>query len=417
MISLKGLVAVIMTASTLLFSAGCEQQSTGLEVSSKAVYNKDDYKKIISANNALGFQLLREVDEDQNGNTFISPMSVFMALSIVYNGADGQTKEEIAHALQLKEIDVNDLNQANTSLMSMLHKNAEQVHLNVANSVWLNSNYQFQNSFSKKVNDYFNADVQEIPGTDSQFAKKINEWVKASTNNKIDQIVDGPVHQNVAAMLINAIYFKGQWTHKFEKKNTAYRSFYLEDGTKKEVQLMKLDKKLAYLENNHFQAVSLPYGNNEEMSMNVFLPKDDLNIEDFKKLLTNEHWQQWKSGFVNKQGTILLPKFQLAYEVVLNDALQKLGMNEAFTTNANFSKMIKENDQVFLNEVKQKTVIDVSEEGTEAAAATSVKVKTGGEPSAPFYMEVNRPFFVAITDNTTGTILFMGTIANPHVGK
>lgn len=416
-ISLKRLVGVMIIVSFLLITAGCRQQSSGLEVSGNAVYGEDDYKRIVSANNRLGFQLLTEVSEDAHGNSLISPMSLFMALSILYNGADDQTKLEIANALQVKGIAVDELNEANASLMSMLHQNSKQVQLNVANSVWLNDKYQFQKGFSGKVSDYLNAEVQGIDVTDSRSVKKINDWVKKSTNNKINQMVQGPLSTDLAAILINALYFNGQWTNEFEKKNTEKRPFHLADGTKKEIPLMKLEKKIAYLEHDHFQAVSLPYGEKEEMSMNVFLPADGLDLDDFQKMLTNEHWQQWSSGFVKKQGTILLPKFQLEYEVVLNEALQKLGMKEAFGANADFSKMLTENEGFSISEVKQKTFINVNEEGTEAAAATSVTMKTAGEPSEPFYMEVNRPFFIAITDNTTGVILFIGTIANPQQGK
>ncbi|WP_332646570.1 serpin family protein [Lysinibacillus sp. 54212] len=414
---LKKLVAVMSMASLMLIAAGCGQQSKGLEVSSNAVYDKDDYKKIVSANNGLGFRLLPEVNEDEHGNRIISPMSLYMALSMVYNGADGRTQEEIAKALQVKGIAADDLNEANASLLSMLHRNSEQVQLYVANSVWLNTKYRFQKDFSKKVSDYFNAALHEIDIKDSQSANKINDWVKESTNSKIEHIVNEPLSADLAAILINTMYFKGQWTNEFEKKNTTNRPFYLADGTKKEVPLMKLEKKIAYLENDHFQAVSLPYGEDEKMSMKIFLPREGLNLEDFQKLLTNKHWQQWSSGFIKKQGTVLLPKFKLEYEVAFKEPLQELGIHEAFGAKANFSKMIEEKEPFFISEVKQKTFIDVNEKGTEAAAATSVTVKTGGEPATPFQMEVNRPFFVAITDDTTDIILFMGTIANPQQGE
>lgn len=182
---------------------------------------------------------------------------------------------------------------------------------------------------------------------------------------------------------------------------------------------MSLKENLAYLENEEFQAVSLPYGEDESMSMNVFLPKENTSLADFQSQLTNKNWNVWKSEFQKKEGTILLPTFQLEYEAVLNDTLNQLGMADAFNEEkANFSKMIETDDPLWISQIKQKTFIDVNEKGTEAAAATSVEMETTSAPvNEPFHMEVNRPFFIAITDDETGTILFMGLIANPQEGK
>ena len=152
--------------------------------------------------------------------------------------------------------------------------------------------------------------------------------------------------------------------------------------------------------------------------MNVFLPKEDSTLKEFEKMLTEDNWKKWNSEFHEKEGTILLPKFQLEYEVVLNETLKKLGMTTAFDEGANFRKMIKEDDPLWISKVKQKTFMDVNEKGTEAAGATSVEMKTTSAPiDGPFHMEVNRPFFIAITNNETGAILFMGSISNPQEGK
>ncbi|MCL6574388.1 MAG: serine protease, partial [Bacillus sp. (in: Bacteria)] len=167
----------------------------------------------------------------------------------------------------------------------------------------------------------------------------------------------------------------------------------------------------------NFQAVSLPYGDGE-MSMNVFLPKETSSLDDFKKTLTNDNWKKWSSEFHEKEGTIMLPKFQLEYEVLLNEPLKKLGMMTAFAKGANFTKMIKEPDPLWISKVKQKTFIDVSEKGTEAAAVTSIEVVTESvNLDGPFHMEVNRPFFISITDDETGMVLFIGSISNPQEGK
>lgn len=402
----------------ILLQTGCGTMTDedGLAIASNVDYGKDDYQKINSANNELGFHLLSKVDSDEHGNIFISPTSLLMALSMVYNGADGKTKVEIAKALQAEGIDVEDLNKANASLMSMLHDRSEDIELNVANSIWLNDYFHVQDHFKTNTEDYFNAMIQEVDIHDNKTPDTINDWVKKSTNGKIKAIVDSPLDQNIVSFLINAIYFNGNWTHEFKEELTENRPFYLEDGSVKDVPAMTLNEKLAYMENDYIQAVTLPYGEGEDMSMNVILPKENTSLEEVMSLLNNESWEVWKEEFTPQEGTIMMPKFQLEYETILNESLEKLGMKTAFQERtANFSKMIQEDESIWISQVKQKTFIDVNEKGTEAAAATSVEVKITSAPiEKPFIMEVNRPFLILITDHSTDTILFIGSIYNPQ---
>lgn len=400
-----------------LFIAGCNLDKTeGYSfISSHVEFGKDDYRRIVSSNNELGFNILTKIDADEQNNLFISPTSLMMALSMVYNGADGVTKKEIAQALQLDHIDRDDLNKANASFVTKLYKDTNQVTINVANSIWLNEDYHFQDMFLQNNQDYYNAEVKEIDVFDSKSAKFINDWVKKSTNNKIDAIVEEPLDENLLAFLINAIYFNGQWTYEFDKKKTNVDHFHLLDGSTKDVSFMSLQEELLYLESDDFQAIKLPYGNGE-MSMNIFLPREGLTFEQFKEMLTNANWKKWNSEFQEKEGTIILPKFTLTYETSLNRALVELGINEAFDEHhADFSKMIKEDEQIFISDVKQKTFIEVNEKGTEAAATTSVEIKLTSAPvDGPFYMEVNRPFFFTITDEETDAIIFMGLLSDPQ---
>ena len=386
----------------------------GQDTSEKVEFEQDAYQKIVSPNNELGFKLMAEVEADENDNTFISPTSLFAALSMVYNGADGETKDEIAKVLQSEGIEVADLNEANASLMAMLDKDSKQIQLSMANSIWLNEDFHFQKHFAENNKGYYNAEIAEVDVLDSASAKKINDWVKRATNDNIEEMVEESLDPDLVALLLNAIYFKGDWTYEFDKALTEDASFHLKDGTTKEVPLMNLYEELAYMENDDFQAVILPYGDGE-MSMKVFLPKEDTSLEAFKQTLTSENWSAWKTQFTPQEGTVLLPKFQLEYEVVLNDSLEKLGMATAFDGRADFTKMIEEKESLYISEVKQKTFIDVNEEGTEAAAATSIgAVLTSAPLESPFYMEVNRPFFITITDDETDMILFMGAIENPQ---
>ncbi|MBS4172855.1 serpin family protein [Bacillus sp. FJAT-49736] len=409
----------LLLLSVLLFATGCgtNNASDGLAIAKNVQYGKDDYTKIVSSQNQLGFDWLQNIEKDKYGNAFISPTSLFLALAMVYNGADGETNAEIAQVLHTEALNKDELSKANASLMAKLHQHTKKIELNVANSIWLDKNYHIQKNFSQVSKDYYNAKIQEINKNDPKWPSLINDWVSGATNHKIKKIVDPSSDSDFIALLINAIYFKGNWENEFDKKNTVKRNFHLQDGSIKEVPLMKLKEELDYMENDSFQAVSLPYVNGE-MSMKIFLPKENTTLDQFEKMLTSEHWKEWNLDFRSRPGTVMLPKFQLNYQVMLNDTLKKLGMKSAFAANANFSKMIQEDAPIYISKVQQKTFLNVDEKGSEAAAATSVAM-TKGAPSReePFQMKVNRPFFITIVDDGTGTILFMGAISNPQEAK
>ena len=416
--NLKKNLATLMLISLLLLVTGCgkESDSVSLISSNDVEFGKEDYKNIASRNNELGFKLFAETSEGGNSNVFISPIGLYMVLSMLYNGAEGKTKQEIAKVLHVEGMNVNELNKSNAWLQSKLQKESTLIEFNITNSIWVHNHFHFKSEFVKSNRKYFNATLEEINMNDQNSLKRINDWGKKSTNGKMDQIVNEPLSDDVVTMLINAIYFKGDWTYPFDKEHTEKQSFYLKDGTTKDVPLMVLNRKLAYFEHEIFQAVSLPYGD-ETMSMKVLLPKENYSLEELEDLFTMESWKQWSSAFHKKSGTILLPTFQLEYEANVNDFLISLGMPSAFSSTANFSKMIKEENSLAISEVKQKTFLEVNEEGTEAAAITSVTIAETSAPVDSFFMKVNRPFIIVITDDETDTILFMGLIANPMERK
>lgn len=379
-------------------------------------FNEDDYKKIITANHKLGFKMLKEVRENEEENIFISPLSLFMALSMIYHGADGATKEEIAATLETEGIDEEELNQANASLLAMLDENSDDIQLNLANSIWLNNKFHFQDEFATLNRDYFNAEIQEIDVLENESSKLINDWVDKSTNGKITDIVGDSLNPNLATILINAIYFKGNWLYEFDDKLTEAGTFYVNDEVTEDAEFMHLNEELTYMEDDELQAVVLPYGEGE-MSMTVFLPKEESNLIELEEKLASEDWSSLRKNFEEREGTVVFPKFKLEYEMTLNEVLENMGMGLAFDSEkADFSKMIVEDNPIWISQVKQKTFIDVNETGTEASGATSIEMDTTSAPiniDEPFYMEVDRPFFIMITDDETNTILFMGSIYHP----
>lgn len=368
--------------------------------------------KLVDANTKFGFKLFQEVlKQDSNKNVFVSPTSIAIALSMTYNGASGQTQQAMAQALELQGMTLQDINQANEALKTTLEKADPAVQLSIANSLWAKQGIPFKPEFMQRNQQFYGAKVTELNFANPSSKNVINGWVKENTRGKIDQIVN-QIKPDDVLFLINAVYFKGNWTKQFDKSQTTERPFYLSNGSQKQHPMMSQSGKYRYYENENFQAVSLPYGK-ERLSFYVFLPKKTTNLDAFQQQLSLQNWQQWMNQFQMRNGSIQLPRFKFEYDIQLNNALKALGMGEAFSNTANFSDMTSAS--VAIDEVKHKTFVEVNEEGTEAAAVTSVGVMltSARMPEAPFEMVVDRPFFCAIRDNQTGTILFMGSIKEP----
>jgi serpin B len=366
--------------------------------------------KLAAANTRLSFKLFSEILKRQpNENIFISPASVAIALDMIYNGAKGKTQQAIAQTLELQGMSHQEINQANVALKATLKNLDPKVQLSIANSLWTRENEPFQAEFIQNVRDFYHAEVKNLNFSNPTASSIINDWVKQSTNGRIDKIVDR-VEPDTVFLLLNAIYFKGNWTEPFAKEATQKRPFTLLDGTQKPLPMMRQQKLgvFPYYENEMFQAISLPYGEGR-LSMYIFLPHQEVSLKTFYSSLTAENWQKWMSQFEPSIGgiKISLPRFKVEYAIELKDALTSLGMEIAFGREADFSAMTA--SSLWLNKIKHKSCVEVNEEGTEAAAVTEV----GGVRSGPIEMSVDRPFFLAIRDNQTGAILFMGSIVEP----
>jgi len=369
--------------------------------------------KLVAANTRFGFKLFSELLPQAKGkNVFVSPSSVAIALGMLYNGAAGKTQQGIAKALELQGMGLAELNQSNAGLKALLENPDPKVQLAIANSLWGRQGVDFKPEFLRQNQQFYKAQITALDFDNPRSLKTINQWVSQATRGKITEILD-QIQPDDALFLINAIYFKGAWSQPFEKSQTRDRPFYLADGKTKPHPRMVQSGDYRYYETPEFQAVSLPYGQNQRMSLYVFLPKQASSLTSFYKTLTAEQWQQWTRQFRNRPGTIELPRFKLEYEVKLNSALTALGMGSAFERSANFSNL--GNVPMQIDEVKHKTFVEVNEEGTEAAAVTSIgiRITSAPVPQKPFNLVVDRPFFCALQDNQTGTVLFMGSIVEP----
>jgi serpin B len=367
---------------------------------------------LLNANTKFAFKLFSQtLQEDNEQNVFISPTSVAIALTLLYNGAAGETQQQMAEVLGLQGLQLAEINDAYQQLQEIL-ENQSEVELSIANSLWLKKGFPLESKFLENNQKYYQAEVTELDFNNPNAKTTINNWVSKETKGKIEKIIDSISPENVL-FLINAIYFKGTWTTEFEPKLTKEQPFFLDNGETINHPLMSQQGEKMYYENDEFQAVSLPYGKDKRLSMYIFLPKENSNINSFLENLSSESWQVWQENFKQQEGFLSLPKFKLEYEISLNKTLQAIGMTEIFSKKANFKNMTPE--KVAVDEVKHKTFVEVNEEGTEAAAVTSIGIRVTSMPiNQPFRMIVNRPFFYAIQDNKTGTILFMGQMLDPR---
>ena len=411
-IVLAGLLGGVMAQKLNAFGSLLNSQKPESPRLNAQLPNAPVDSKVVAANTKFGFKLYKEIlKQDSNKNVFVSPTSVAIALSMTYNGASGETQQAMAKALELQGITLPTVNQANNALKASLETADPEVQLSIANSLWAKQGVTFKPDFMERNRQFYGAKVTELDFANAEATRTINNWVKENTRGKIDQVVDQLKPDDVL-FLINAIYFKGNWTKKFDQNQTAERPFYLSNGTQKQHPMMSQSGKYRYYENESFQAVSLPYGKGR-LSLYVFLPRENNSLDAFQQQLAVENWQQWMNQFRMRNGSIQLPRFKFDYDIQLNNALKVLGMESAFSDGADFSNMTSAS--VAINEVKHKTFVEVNEEGTEAAAVTSVGVAltSAQMPEEPFQMVVNRPFFCAIRDNQTGTVLFMGSLREP----
>ncbi len=371
--------------------------------------------RLIDASNRFSLNLFRELRQQAVGeNIFLSPASVAFALSMTYNGATDETQKAMAEALSLKEMSVAELNQANAALKASLENPDKTVELAIANSLWARRGIPFEPDFLKINQEFYGAKVADLDFGDRQAPNTINAWVNENTRGKIKQIID-QLNPNEVMVLINTLYFKGAWTEPFQPEATQEAPFYVTPDKAKKHPLMSRGGRYPYLETAEFQAISLPYGNNARLSMLVFLPKPNQTLAAFEQRLTPENWQQWTEQLRSRLGSITLPRFKQQYSTELKTALSALGMGIAFDANrATFGKLSSVPTKI--DQVQHVAVIAVDEAGTEAAAATAVRigVTSAPPPSEPFEMIVNRPFWFAIRDNQTKVVLFLGAISDPQ---
>jgi len=405
------LLLLFLYLGALLGTAGCSFR--GEPAFAEPADNVDP--RLVKANTGFAINLFHALlEETPDENIFISPASVSLALAMTYNGAAGETAGAMEEVLQFQGMSVEEINAAFADLRSILQNPDPKVELSIANSLWARQGAQFYEDFLQRNREYYGAEVAELDFDLPDAADRINRWVEQQTKEKIKDLIEPPIHPMTVLFLINAIYFKADWAKPFNPKQTREIPFHLPDGSSKQHPVMFREGDFQYFHGEGFQAVAIPYGKTDRVSMYIFLPDPDQTLKNFYDQLDAAAWSTWLKSFQKTEGSVGLPRFKFEYESSLNDILKALGMEIAFDeTAADFSAMRPTPPRLFIAEVKHKAYVEVDEKGTEAAAATSVEIRTESAPLNWFSMIVDRPFFFSIVDNKTGSILFMGSVTDP----
>ncbi len=381
---------------------------------------ESDLPKLAAANNAFAFKLLRQLCAQKPGDSvFVSFYSAATALQMVVNGAAGQTKAEMQQVLATTGMTDAALNEAGKAAAALLNPTDTNVILTTANALWYRQGAKVKPDFLAANQKYFSSTIQALDFRNVRAAEtEINRWASEQTRGRINGIADGMIDPLYTDMVLaNAIYFKGRWLDPFNAKLTRERPFHPAKGAVKNLPMMEMSKRFAYRKGSGYQAVRLPYlGWN--LAMYVFLPDAGSSPAKLLEIMNGDNWRRVTvPGFSEREGLLVLPKFKLENTLELNEPLQALGMKTAFNNqksqpNADFSGMFS--DSHHISQVRQKAFVEVSEEGTEAAAVTAIAMAVPTsiveKPPTPFQMIVDRPFLFAIVDARSGMVLFLGSV-------
>lgn len=361
--------------------------------------------RIVDGGNAFTFDLAREVARtlSSDSNSVLSPLSASMALAMALNGASGETWTAMRAALRLEGMAEADIDHGFRDLTALLLGLDSRTEMRIANSMWADRRLALLPAFVDAGRIFFDAEVATLDFDDPEALARINGWVDDATEGRIPRLLESIAPEEVL-FLVNAIYFKGTWRTAFDPRNTREGPFHGANGQDLAVSLMMLKDELRYAETADWQAVDLLYGNGT-FAMTVLLPAAGQTPAQLVAELSPERWTELTEQFQERSMTLTLPRFRVEYGRKLLGDLAALGMGIAFGSAADFSRIA--DDDLYISRVDQKTFIEVTEEGTEAAAATAVGI---APISVPPEMRVDRPFVFAIRERFSGAVLFLGVI-------
>lgn len=372
-------------------------------------------KALVQSGNDFGIRLFQEASRQAGPNDVsVSPLSVHLALGMAYNGSAGETQSEMARVLGLGALTSEQANRSSRDLVALLVGMDPGISLEIANSIWYRNGLPLLSAFLEANHLYFDARVAGLDFASPAAVDTINAWVREETHDKIQGILSRPISPMEVILLLNAVYFKGDWTEPFDPSATGEASFRSPDGDRPVKMMEKTFAKLPYLETEDFQAVDLPYGRGY-FRMAVFLPKPGRQVDDWVAGLDGSNWSGWMRSFGDRDVRLSLPRFSVEYDTSLVDVLKSLGITSAFDDRqADFSRM-SPGSGIYLTDVRHKTFVRVDEKGSEAAAVTGITGSITSAPAGgPVILRVDRPFVFVIHDRHSGAMLFSGKVTKPQ---
>ncbi|MHC4060098.1 MAG: serpin family protein [Planctomycetota bacterium] len=380
-----------------------------------------DQEVLVEGNNRFALDLYAKLREEE-GNLFFSPYSISAALTMAYAGARGETAVQMADVLALPKDEANQswrqerVHSVFGAVIRDLNRRGGEgrYELTVANALWGQEGYWFLNEFLELIEAHYDGQLHEVDfiGVAETARRTINTWVEKETRDKIKNLIPpGALNSLMRLVLTNAIYFKGNWARQFEKDKTIEAPFTLTSGKKVNAPMMNQTENFGYMEADDFQALEMPYVDNE-LSMIILLPKKFDGLDEFEKKIKPRNLSDWLTKLRSRKVIVSFPKFKMTSQFGLAGVLRSMGMRDAFSQQADFSGMNGSKD-LYISAVIHKAYVDVNEEGTEAAAATGVVVGVTAIPAPQPVFRADHPFLFLIRDNHTGSILFIGRVMAP----
>jgi serpin B len=373
--------------------------------------------KLIEADAGFSLDLFKAVHRADSTaeNTFISPLSVSMALGMTMNGTAGNTYAELQNALGFNDLSKEEINKGYKALQFELENADDKVEFQIANSVWSKQGFEVNPAFISTVENYFEAETASLDFADPKTIDIINSWVADKTNDRIKKIIQS-ISSDDVMFLINAVYFNGPWRYEFDEENTGEMDFYINDMDHVAVDMMSQVAEVGYLMNEDVEMIELPYGD-DTFSALFIKPGSEISSVDelIETKLSQVQLQRWISELNVGQIGYFVPKLELAYKRQLIPDLFHLGISDLFTEgSADLTELFNDVNNIYVSSVLQKTFLKMNEEGTEAAAVTAVTVTL--ESAGPSWPTIiyDEPYLLLLREKSTGTILFIGKIGNPQ---
>ncbi|MDM8004436.1 MAG: serpin family protein [Bacteroidota bacterium] len=411
-------LAIVMVAGSTGQMTSCKDQpAKALPVDPVEIELTLKQKEVVASANRFAFDLFKPVvaGEAEGTNIMISPFSVTSALSMTLNGSAGETFDKVRSALRYDSQSLEVINETYRRLVTEMVPVDERVVMEIANSVWAENNFRVKKEFTDALQEWYLAEARNFDVTDARSVDIINGWIEEKTHDRIQNMLSS-LDRDLVMLLINAVYFNGKWKYQFDIKNTADRPFYINPGNPVNLPVMFQKQKFAMSRQEKVTLVELPYGQGN-YAMVVALPDEGIAPAEIVSGLDATKWEEWMESmsYGPAEVELYMPKFRYEYKRKLNDGLISLGMGPAFDPGiADFSRISDE--EIFISFVLHQTFIENKEEGTEAAAATVIGFTRTSLPPEPEVIDINRPFLYFIRETTTGTIVFMGLVADPASG-